>query len=124
MEINIWLKFLLVKAKRSWKIKKKYGAKLKLLLHQQIKVKALITSTNNSSDDYDEKYMKIKFHSDDDLPLKKTLELYDIMIVVRSVFNDGSKYYPHVFLDYCFSKLGGPLCCICYIKRQRLRDLC
>ena len=27
--------------------------------------------------------MKIKFNSDDDLPLKKTLELYDILLVVQ-----------------------------------------
>ena len=27
------------------------------------------------SDDYDEKYMKIKFNSDDKLPLNKTVEI-------------------------------------------------
>ena len=31
--------------------------------------------------------MKIKFNSDDDIPLKKMLELYNIMIVARSVFS-------------------------------------
>ena len=31
------------------------------------------------SDDYDEKYMKIKFNSDDKLPLNKTVEI-DTMI--------------------------------------------
>ena len=30
--------------------------------------------------------MKIKFNSDDDLPLNKTLELYNMIIVLRSVF--------------------------------------
>ena len=33
--------------------------------------------------------MKFKFNSDDDLPLKKTLDLSNI-IVVRSVFAEGS----------------------------------
>ena len=33
--------------------------------------------------------MQIKFNSDDNLPLKKTLELYNMVIVVRSVFHDG-----------------------------------
>ena len=33
----------------------------------------------NNSDDYDEKYMKIKFNSDDHLPLKQTLEFYNII---------------------------------------------
>ena len=43
-------------------------------------------------------YIKIEFNSDDDIPLKKTLELYDIIIVARPVFHDGSKYYPQIFL--------------------------
>ena len=30
-----------------------------------------MTSTDHNSNDYDEKYMKIKLNSDDDLPLKK-----------------------------------------------------
>ena len=40
----------------------------------------------NNSDNYNERYMKIKFISDDDLPLKKTLELHNLVIVVISVF--------------------------------------
>ena len=40
------------------------------------KIRDLIRSVTNNSDDYDEKYMKIKCNSDDDLPLKKILELY------------------------------------------------
>ena len=34
--------------------------------------------------------MKTKFNSDDDLPLKKTLKLYNMVIVVNSVFLDSS----------------------------------
>ena len=49
--------------------------------------------------------MKIKFSYNDDLPLKKTLELYNMIIAIRSVFHEGKKYYPHVFLDECFYKL-------------------
>ena len=37
--------------------------------------------------------MKIKFNSDDDLSSKKTLELLNMVTVVRSVFNEGNKYY-------------------------------
>ena len=37
--------------------------------------------------------MKIKFNSDEDLTLKKTLELYSMVTVVRSVFHDNNKYY-------------------------------
>ena len=49
--------------------------------------------------------MKIKFNSDDDLPLNKTLELRKMIIVVRSVFHEGNKCYPHVFLDEYLYKL-------------------
>ena len=41
--------------------------------------------------------MKIKFNSDDDLPVKKTLELYNMIIVVRHVFHEAKKYYPQFF---------------------------
>ena len=37
--------------------------------------------------------MKIKLNSDDDLTLKKTLELNNMVIVVRSVFHEVNKYY-------------------------------
>ena len=53
---------------------------------------ALIT---NNSDEYDEKYIKIKFNWDDNLPLNKMLEL-------RS---EGNKYDRQVFLDECLYKL-------------------
>ena len=38
--------------------------------------------------------MKIKFSSDDDLPLSKTLRLHNLTIIVRSVFGEDGKYYP------------------------------
>ena len=45
--------------------------------------------------------MKIKFNSDDDsddeLAQKDKLELYNMVIVVRSVFHEGSEYYPELF---------------------------
>ena len=43
--------------------------------------------------------MKIKFNSNGDLPLNKILKLHDLTIIVRSVFEENSKYYPQVFLD-------------------------
>ena len=52
------------------------------------------------SDDYDEKYMKMKFNSDVELPLNKMIE-----IVVRAVFYENNKYYPQVLLDECLYKL-------------------
>ena len=61
---------------------------------------------NNNSDDYDKTYMEIKLNIGDDLPLKKILELHNIIIVVRSFFFYGvTKYYPQIFLDACLYKL-------------------
>ena len=61
------------------------------------KIRGLIRSITNNSDNTDEKYMKTKFDLDNDLPLKKTLEVHNIIIVVRSVFHEDSKLYLQVF---------------------------
>ena len=39
--------------------------------------------------------MKIKFNSDEDLPLK----FHAVTIIIRSVFEENGKLYPQVFLD-------------------------
>ena len=46
-------------------------------------------------------YMEIKFNSDDNLSLNKQLKFLNVTIIVRSVFEEDGKYYPHVFLDAC-----------------------
>ena len=43
--------------------------------------------------------MKIKFNSDDDLPLNKPLKFYMVTITIRSVFEEDDKLYQQVFLD-------------------------
>ena len=60
------------------------------------KIREITKSITNNSDNYHEKYMEIKFNSDDDLPLKKTLELYNMVIIVRSIFHEDKKYYSQV----------------------------
>ena len=45
--------------------------------------------------------MKIKFKSDDNLPLNKMLKLHMLTVIVRSVFEENGKYYPQVFLCDC-----------------------
>ena len=42
--------------------------------------------------------MKIKFESNDDLPLGKILNIPVCVIIVKSVFQENGKYYPQVFL--------------------------
>ena len=49
--------------------------------------------------------MKIKFDSNDKLPLNKQLKFLSVSIVIRSVFEDDGKYYPQGFLDDCLYKL-------------------
>ena len=49
--------------------------------------------------------MKIKFNSDDSLPLNKTLRLHNMTIMVQSVFEEDGKYYPQIFLDECLYEL-------------------
>ena len=38
-------------------------------------------------------YMKIKFNSDDELPMNKKIEIPTMAIPVRAVFYENNKYY-------------------------------
>ena len=49
--------------------------------------------------EYTKDYTKIKFNSDDNLPLKKPLKFYQMTITIRCVFSEDNKLYPQVFLD-------------------------
>ena len=42
---------------------------------------------------------KIKFNSDDKLPLNKPPKFHAMSTIVRSVFEEGGKFYPQLFLD-------------------------
>ena len=68
------------------------------------KIKDLPRSITSHSGNHDEKYMKIKFNSGVRLPLKKSLKLYNTIVIARSVFYEGNKYYQQVFLDECLYK--------------------
>ena len=43
--------------------------------------------------------MKIKFSSDDDLPLNKSLKFRLMTITIRHAFEEDGKLYSQVFLD-------------------------
>ena len=43
--------------------------------------------------------MKIKFNSDDELPLNKLLKFRLKTMTIRHVFEEDRKLYPQVFLD-------------------------
>ena len=69
------------------------------------KIRDLIRSITKNSDDYDEKFMKIKLNANNKLPLNKMIEIPIITIVVRAVFLENNKYYPYVLLDQCLYKI-------------------
>ena len=59
----------------------------------------------SKTSEYDKDFMKMKFDLDDDLPLNKQLKFPTVTIVVRSVFEDEGKLYPHIYLDECLYEL-------------------
>ena len=63
------------------------------------------TINGGKENDYEKDYMKIKFHSDDDLPLNKPLKFHNMTITIRSVFQEDGKLCLQVFLDDTFYEL-------------------
>ena len=62
-------------------------------------IKNKIEAVSSGECDYEKDYMKIKFNSDDDLPLNKPLKFHNMTITIRSVFEEDGKLYPQIFLD-------------------------
>ena len=63
-------------------------------------VKKEIETINGSKKiEYEKDYMKIRFKSNDDLPLSKPIKLRLLTIIIRSVFSEHGKFYPQFFLD-------------------------
>ena len=69
-------------------------------------IKSKIKTINGGKEgEYGKDFMKIKFDTDDDLPLNKPLKLHMVTIIVRSVFQEGKKLYPQIYLDECLYEL-------------------
>ena len=62
-------------------------------------IKNKIEAISSDQWDYEKDCMKIKFNSDDDLPLNTPLKFHSITIIIRSVFEEDGKLYLQVFLD-------------------------
>ena len=62
-------------------------------------IKDQILKINGSVGEYDKDYMKIKFDSDDNLPLNVVLKIRMLTIVIRCIFEKDGKYYPQNFLE-------------------------
>ena len=56
--------------------------------------------------DYENDYMKIKFNSDDNLPLNKPLKFHLMTITIRSILDEDDKLYPQLFLDNALYELN------------------
>ena len=61
-------------------------------------VRSKIKKISGDECDYEKDYMKIKFNSDDDLPLSKQLKFHNMIITIRSVFEEDGTLYSQVFL--------------------------
>ena len=57
------------------------------------------TINGGRENDCEKDYMKIKFNSDEDLPLNKPLNFHAMTIIIRSVFEEDGKLYSEDFLD-------------------------
>ena len=66
------------------------------------KIKAVNDGKEN---DYGKDYMKIKFNSDDELPLNKPLKFHAMTVIIRSVFKEDGKLYLQLFSDDTLYKL-------------------
>ena len=66
-------------------------------------IKEIIKKINdyNQLTKYDDNYLKIKFNTDDNIPLNKIIYFPTITIIIRSVTKEDDKYYPQLFLDDC-----------------------
>ena len=55
--------------------------------------------------EYKKVLIKIKLDSDDDLPLGKILKLHNLTMALRSIFQEGNKYYPKFlfYMNVCMS---------------------
>ena len=75
--------------------------KLKNMKNCRLKPDIYFRLRTENSDDYYEKYIKMKYNLDDELPLNKAIEIPTMTIVVRAIFLENKKYHPQVFSDEC-----------------------
>ena len=62
-------------------------------------IRAKIEENTGGIVQYDKDYMKIKFESNDNLPIDNIVNMHQVTIIIRSVFAQNGKFYPELFLD-------------------------
>ena len=68
-------------------------------------IKYHIKKNENGEVNYDSDYDKIKFLSDDSLPLNKLIYFPTLTIVIRCAFKQNGVFYPQVYLDDCLYQI-------------------
>ena len=69
--------------------------------------KIIRASIEENTDDivqYDKNYMKIKLESNDILPTDNIINMHQVTIIIRLVFQRYKKLYPQIYLDDCLYK--------------------
>ena len=56
------------------------------------------TKNGDKKGEHVKDFMKIKFNTDDNLPLNKPLKLHLLTIIVRCIFEEDGKFYPQLYL--------------------------
>ena len=54
---------------------------------------------------YNAKFEKIKFLTDDSLPLGKLIYFPTMTVIIRCVFKQNGIFYPQVYLDGCLYQI-------------------
>ena len=54
---------------------------------------------------YNAKFEKIKFLTDDSLPLGKLIYFPTMTVIIRCVFKQNRVFYPQVYLDGCLYQI-------------------
>ena len=68
------------------------------------RIRAKIEETSDDFVQYDKDYMKIKFESNDILPTDNIINMHQVTIIIRLVFQKDNKLYPQIYLDDCLYK--------------------
>ena len=55
--------------------------------------------------EYRKDLKKIKYESNDELPMNKPIKLHLLRMIIMGVFSKGGKFYPQLFLDDALHQL-------------------
>ena len=67
--------------------------------------KEIETINGGKKIEYGKDFLKIRFESNDDLPLNRPAKLRLLTTIIRCVFREHVKFYPQLFLDHALYEL-------------------